>query len=175
MKVIVLMAMTVDGMIARDSEHFPNWTSKEDKMMFKEVTRAAGVLIMGSKTYDAIGKPLPGRMNVVLTRNKQRISQLKNLVFTDRKPGELLVDLEKEGLTEVILAGGSTINTLFAKENLIDELQVTYTPKIFGQGLSLFADRLSMDLELIDFKQLGADELIARYRVVQQAPETKNA
>ena len=62
-----------------------------------------------------------------------------------------------------------------AEENLIDEIQVTYTPKIFGQGLSLFADRLSMDLELIDFKQLGADELIARYRVVQQAPETKNA
>jgi len=169
MKVILLMAMTVDGMIARDSEHFPNWTSKEDKMMFKEVTRAAGVLIMGSKTYDAIGKPLPGRMNVVLTRNKQRISELENLVFTDRKPGELLADLEKEGFTEVILAGGSTINTLFAKENLIDEIQVTYTPIIFGQGLSLFADRLSMDLELIDFKQLGADELIARYRVVREA------
>jgi len=166
MKVILLMAMTVDGMIARDSEHFPNWTSKEDKMMFKEVTRTAGVLIMGSKTYDAIGKPLPGRMNVVLTRNKQRISQMKNLVFTDRKPGVLLADLEKEGFTEVILGGGSTINTLFAKENLIDEIQVTYTPKIFGQGLSLFAGQLSMDLELIYFKQLGADELIVRYRVV---------
>jgi dihydrofolate reductase len=175
MKVILLMAMTVDGMIARDSEHFPNWTSKEDKMMFKEVTRAAGALIMGSKTYDAIGKPLPGRMNVVLTRNKQRISQLQNLVYTDKKPGELLAELEKEGFTEVILAGGSTINTLFAKENLIDEIQVTYTPKIFGLGLSLFADRLSMDLELIDFKKLGADELIARYRVVKEAPEIKNA
>lgn len=175
MKVTLLMAMTVDGMIARDSEHFPSWTSKEDKMMFKEVTRAAGVLIMGSKTYDAIGNPLPGRMNVVLTRNKQRISQLKNLVFTDRKPRELLTELEKEGFTEVILAGGSTINTLFARENLIDEIQVTYTPKIFGQGLSLFADRLSMDLKLIDFKKLGADELIARYRVVKEVPEIKSA
>ena len=167
MKVILLMAMTVDGMIARDSEHFPNWTSKEDKMMFKEVTRSAGVLIMGSKTYDAIGKPLPDRMNVVLTRKKERISQQQNLVFTDRKPGELLADLEKEGYTEVILAGGSTINSLFAKENLIDEIQVTYTPKIFGQGLSLFTDRLSMDLKLIDSNNLGQDEIIARYRVVK--------
>jgi dihydrofolate reductase len=29
--------------------------------MFKELTIKAGVLIMGSKTYDTIGKPLPGR------------------------------------------------------------------------------------------------------------------
>jgi dihydrofolate reductase len=175
MKVILLMAMTVDGMIARDSEHFPNWTSKEDKMMFKEVTRAAGVLIMGSKTFDAIGKPLPGRMNVVLTRKKERISQQKNLVFTDRKPRALLKDLEKEGFAEVILAGGSSINTLFARENLIDEIQVTYTPKIFGQGLSLFADRLSLDLKLIDLIKLGQDEIIARYRVIKKAPEIKGA
>ena len=61
MKVILLMALTVDGMIARSPEEFPDWTGTEDKRMFKKTTLEAGVLIMGAKTYDTIGRPLPGR------------------------------------------------------------------------------------------------------------------
>ena len=92
MKVVLLMALTVDGMIARDSYHFPDWTSRQDKAMFKQVTQKAGVVVMGSRTYDAIGKPLPGRKNIVLTRNKQRRSSHQDLVFTDSEPGVLLTD-----------------------------------------------------------------------------------
>ncbi len=167
MKVILIMAMTVDGKIARDEDHFPDWTGREDKLMFKEATQKAGVVVMGSKTYDAIGKPLPNRKNVVLTRKKVRWSEQGNLVFTGKKPTILLADLEKEGFSTVILAGGSKINTLFAAEGLIDEIYVTFSPKIFGTGLSLFSDRLSVDLKLIDFKKLGSDEIFARYRVVK--------
>jgi len=169
MKVILLMALTVDGMIARSSDHFPDWTGREDKRMFKELTLKAGVLIMGSKTYDTIGKPLPGRKNVVMSRNKRRISQQKDLVFTDKHPRELLDDLRQEGFKVAILAGGSQINTVFAREDLIDEIHLTYVPQIFGTGLTLFSDSISMQLELIDFKQLGARQIFARYRVIREA------
>ena len=94
MKVMLVMALTVDGIIARDPNHFPDWTSREDKRMFKQVTQKAGVLVMGRKTYDTIGKPLPGRKNIVLTRNKQRQSAHQNLTFTDKEPGALLTALE---------------------------------------------------------------------------------
>ena len=165
MKVVLLMALTADGMIARDPNHFPDWTSRQDKIMFKQVTQKAGVIIMGSRTYDAIGKPLPGRRNIVLTRNKQRRSSHPELVYTDTEPAALLKRLKTEGFAEVILAGGATINTLFARQGLIDEIQVTYSPKVFGQGLNLFAGKLSMDLQLLAYEQLGSDELLVRYRV----------
>ena len=168
MKVILLMALTVDGMIARDSDHFPDWTGREDKRMFKEMTIKAGVLIMGSKTFDAIGRPLPGRKNVVMSR-KRRISQQKDLVFTDKPPRELLADLSQEGFEVAILAGGSQINTIFAREDLIDEIYLTYVPQIFGTGLTLFTDSISMQLELMDFNQLGAGLIFARYRVIREA------
>ncbi|MFZ0131883.1 MAG: dihydrofolate reductase family protein [Desulfobacterales bacterium] len=169
MKVILLMALTVDGMIARDSAHFPDWTGREDKRLFKEITLKAGVLIMGSKTYDTIGKPLPGRKNIVLSRNKARISQHEDLVFTDKPPRQVLADLEEQGFTAAVLAGGSQVNTLFARADLIDELYLTYVPQVFGTGLSLFCDSMSLPLELIDFKPLGTGQIFARYRVVRDA------
>ncbi len=61
MEVILLMAMTLDGKIARTRSELVNWTGKKDKQYFVKVTRNAGVVIMGSKTFDTIGYPLPGR------------------------------------------------------------------------------------------------------------------
>ena len=167
MKVILMMAMTVDGKIALSSNDFPDWTGRDDKIMFKQVTQRAGVVIMGSKTYDAIGKPLPGRKNVVLTRNKSRVSSHENLVYTDEKPSWLLDRLRAEGFSEVVLAGGSKINSLFAEEDLIDEIHVTYAPRIFGQGLSLFSTAVSMTLQLLDLKRMGSDRILAKFRVIK--------
>lgn len=165
MKVVLLMALTVDGMIARDPNHFPDWTSRQDKAMFKQITQKAGVVVMGSKTYDAIGRPLPGRKNIVLTRNKQRRSTHQDLIYTDSEPAALLAELQAAGFQEVVLAGGATINTLFARQGLIDEIRITYSPTVFGTGLTLFAGEVSMDLQLLQFEQLGEDEILVRYRV----------
>ena len=165
MKVVMVMAMTADGMIARDPNHFPDWTSRQDKAMFKRITQKAGVVVMGSRTYDAIGRPLPGRKNIVLTRNRQRRSTHPDLIYTDSQPGELLSALEADGFEEVILAGGATINTIFGRQGLIDEIHVTLSPRIFGKGLTLFAGELNLDLQLLDFEPLGSDDLLVRYRV----------
>ena len=167
MKVILLMALSVDGKIGRDSDHYPDWTSTEDKQMFKAVTQKAGAVIMGSRTFDTIGKPLSGRKNIILTRNKSRISQWENLTFTDQPPRDIVTELENDGHAEVILAGGATINTLFASAGLIDEIHVTYAPIIFGTGLSLFSDQLTMNLELLDMRQLGENQILVKYRVVR--------
>ena len=169
MKVVLLMALTVDGMIARDPEDFPDWTGSEDKRMFKKTTLSAGVLIMGSKTYDTIGKPLPGRKNIVFSRDKSRVSLHENLVFTSRAPREVLAELRREGYDTIILAGGSQINTIFAREDLIDEIHVTYVPRVFGAGLSLFSEPVALTLDLIDFKELGSGQIFARDRVMRDA------
>lgn len=165
MKVILLMAITLDGKTGKDSEHFVDWTEREDKKFFVQITKRAGVIIMGSRTFDTIGKPLPGRKNIILTRNRQRKSQWDNLVFTDQTPEELLKSLEKEGFSEAILAGGPIINTLFAREKLIDEVIVTVSPLIFGYGTSLFSEEIAMELELKDVHRRGKDLVAITYEV----------
>ena len=65
MTVTLLMALTLDGKIAKDPDHYPDWTGKEDKKLFAEISKKAGVVIMGSKTFDTFGKPLPNRKNVI--------------------------------------------------------------------------------------------------------------
>jgi dihydrofolate reductase len=167
MNVTLLMALTLDGKIAKDSNHYPDWTGTEDKKLFAEISKKAGVVLMGSKTFDTFGSPLPNRKNIVLTRNKNRISEWDNLVYTDKGPSEILKDLEKEGYPDVILAGGAIINSLFAKENLIDEVIVSISPKIFGRGISLFTEDISLDLELKDVKRVGADLVCLKYKVIK--------
>ncbi len=120
---------------------------------------------MGSKTYDTFNKPLPGRKNIVMTRNKDRISDHKDLLYTDEPPKKILANLKKEGFKEAILIGGAIINTLFAKEKLIDEIIVTISPIIFGKGLSLFTPEISMELELEKVERLGKKSIYAKYKV----------
>lgn len=166
MKVIAVMASTVDGRIGISDAHFPDWTGKSDKRMFKKITMKAGAVIMGSKTFDTIGKPLLERKNIVMTREPTRISHWNNLIYSSKSPEEILDNLTAEGFQEVVLAGGATINTLFAKAGLIDELVITYAPKIFGQGLSLFSESVFMELSLLELKTLEDGVIYAHYRIL---------
>ena len=167
MKAIVLMAITVDGKIAKTADHLANWTSKADKKIFVEETKKAGVIVMGETTYNTIGRPLPGRLNVILSLSPDaNQNQPGILEFTNTQPRELLQELAGRGFNSVILGGGATINGLFLKENLIDEVWLTIEPKIFGDGLSLFkgAD-VNLDLELLEMKQLDTHVLQVRYKI----------
>ena len=170
MKVTMLMAQTVDGKIARNANHFPDWTGKEDKRLFMRMSKAAGAVIMGRKTYATINRPLPDRLNVIMTRNGDLVSENGNLLYTNQRPDEVLATLTDRGYDEVILAGGATINTLFARQNLIDEIAITISPLLFGSGLSLFAETLdTMPLTLMELEQLGPDLVFMRYQVAKSS------
>ncbi len=166
LKTTMLMAMTLDGKIAKDSYHFPDWTGSKDKKLFVDITKKAGVVICGSKTFDTIGKALPCRKNIVITRNKNRISESDNLLFTDESPEKILKDLEAEGFSEAIICGGAIVDTLFAKKKLIDEIILTISPVIFGKGISLFADDLMMHLELKEIRAIDENLVFVRYAVI---------
>jgi dihydrofolate reductase len=166
MEVILLMATTLDGMIARDSSQFVDWSGKADKQYFVKITRDAGVMVMGSKTYDTIGRPLPGRLNIVMTRDQSRKSDADNLIFTDQPPADILKDLENRGYDKVALIGGAIVNSMFAKEDLITDVHLTLVPKIFGRGLSLFTDTLDMELALTEYRELDKGHLLMIYKVL---------
>lgn len=165
MKVSLIMAQTLDGIISRSSSEFVDWTGSSDKKLFKQMTKEAGVVIMGSKTFDTIGKPLPDRKNVVLTRNKKRISDTQNLLYTSEEPQQLLNDLQDEGYSNAALIGGAEINSLFAKYNLIDDLYITIAPRIFGLGLTLFTISLDLQLRLVSSEVFDSNYLLLHYAV----------
>lgn len=66
-RVTAIVAMDRNGVIGCDNQ-LP-WHLSTDLQRFKKWTMGH-TLVMGRKTYDSIGKPLPGRKTIVLTRNK---------------------------------------------------------------------------------------------------------
>ncbi len=167
MKLILVMAATLDGKIARGSMERIDWTGKADKQYFVRQTKKSGVMIMGSKTFDTIGTVLPGRKSIVMTRDKTRISHDPDLVFTAQSPEAILADLESQGYASACLIGGSVINGLFMAKHLIDEVHLTLVPKVFGQGLSLFDRFLDAQLVLLEIQKLEDNSLVLRYQVDQ--------
>ncbi|MDJ0780565.1 MAG: dihydrofolate reductase family protein [Desulfosarcinaceae bacterium] len=167
-KVILLMALTVDGRSGLNADHFPDWTGAADKRMFKSLSQKAGVVIMGSRTFDTIGKPLPGRLNVVMSRNPDRVSQHPDLRFTDQTAAEVLQMIGAAGYSEAILAGGATINDLFITADLVDELVITYAPLTFGQGLGLYNTMKTLRLSLLAYRALDPHTLMVHYCVERE-------
>lgn len=152
MKTIIIMAQSLDGVIAYDSEHTANWTSKEDKQFFISETKKAGVIIFGRKTYKTFGdKPLPGRLNLVMTldENEKKLEKPGLVEYAVKEePSDILKALKKRGFKKVFVGGGSMINSLFLDAELIDELWITVEPKIFGTGLKIFTDK-KRDINLV--------------------------
>lgn len=169
MKVTLMMAMTADGKIAKHHNHPANWTSKSDKKIFIETTKKAGAIIMGKTTYDTIGRPLPGRLNLVLTRSPEKYQNIPNeLEYITGSPEEIVLHLEQRGYSHVILCGGTATNSDFAKSELIDELLITIEPKLFGGGMGLFKDiDLDINLELLKCERLGDNSAILHYKVIK--------
>ncbi len=66
MKLSLIVAMTADRVIGKDGR-IP-WRLPDDLRFFKRTTTPHAV-IMGRRTFDSIGKPLPGRRNIVVSRS----------------------------------------------------------------------------------------------------------
>src|SRR2546423_15593221 len=101
MKIILMAAVTIDGKIARNETHFVNWSSHEDKKLFFETSKRAGVMIMGHNTYNTLPAPLPGRLHIVLTNHPEDKQGIPGSVeFTNLAPEQIATDLEARGYTE---------------------------------------------------------------------------
>lgn len=114
MLISLIVAMDEKGGIGKDNR-LP-WHLSDDLKRFKALTMGHHI-IMGRKTYESIGKPLPGRTNVVITRN---------------------LDYEAEGCI-VVHSLGQALDV--AQERAEDEVFITGGREIFAQALET-ADRI---------------------------------
>lgn len=147
MKIFIIAAISADGFIGKDQkEPSTAWTSLADKKHFSEITKRAGVVVMGAKTFATIGKALPERKTIVYSNNPINV---KGVETTTIPPAELIAKLEKEGFKEIAVCGGATIYSMFMKAGAIDSIYLTIEPIIFGSGIPLFNESIKTKLELV--------------------------
>ena len=164
MKVFIVAALTADGFIGRDSGHTADWTGTEDKKVFVRLTKEAGTMIMGSRTFATIGRALPGRRTIVYTSKPEQITA-EGVETTNQEPKELLARLERGGVKAVAICGGASIYALFMQAGVVAELYLTYVPVLFGTGVPLFSQELNTSLELAEETKLADGSVLLHYIV----------
>lgn len=181
-QVFIIVAMSLDGFIAQDSNQ-PSieWTSPEDNRFFHQKTIEAGAIVMGFKTYQTINHrylPLKNRLNLVYTHlgQEQAASQLgieKERVHdhsfrtVSADPAALVQQLGQEGISQLAVCGGSSIYTQFLAAGVVNKLFVTIEPVIFGSGIKLLAQPSQQSLNLISTKRLNSKgSLVMEYDLI---------
>ncbi|MDY6942861.1 MAG: dihydrofolate reductase [Pseudomonadota bacterium] len=117
MHVALVVAMDRQRGIGREGA-LP-WHLPADLAYFKRVTMGKPI-IMGRRTYESIGRPLPGRLNVVLTRNPAYTAPGCEVVAT---PEAALACAAQSGTEEAMVIGGAAVYQAFLGR--ADRLYVT--------------------------------------------------
>jgi dihydrofolate reductase len=122
----IIVAASLNNVIGKDNKLI--WRQSADLKRFKELTTGKTV-VMGRKTYDSIGKPLPNRRNIVITRQDIEI------------PGCEVVHSLEDALKvddEIFILGGGEIyqksiilaNKIFLTRILTEIEGDTYFPQL---------------------------------------------
>ena len=90
--------------------------------------------------------------------------------FTNESPVELTSRFKIKGHQQMLVVGGPHVATSFLKEQLIDELWLTFEPKIFGTGDNFATDeKLDINLRLIHSEKVNEQgTLITKYAVLKK-------
>jgi dihydrofolate reductase len=116
MQLTAIVAMTPERVIGRDGK-LP-WNLPADLAFFKRTT-SGHPIVMGRKTFDSIGRPLPKRRNIVLTRDPNWSADGVEVIH---QPCELR---ELTGMAgRVFIIGGSDIYAAFLPD--LEDLLVTH-------------------------------------------------
>lgn len=100
------------------------WHIPEDLKNFKEITTGKTV-IMGRKTFESIGRPLPNRKNIVLSKNGDKESfEQKGIELYQNL--ESLIEDYKNSEEEIFIIGGEQIYREFMQKGLVRRLYISY-------------------------------------------------
>lgn len=153
MNVTLVMVVSADGKSTKRNEDAQGWSSPEDAAHFRKLKRAHRVLVMGRHTYEAVRDTLKlstRLRRIVLTDSPEAYAPQAvtgKLEFSNERPVSLVTRLTREGYTDMLLAGGSTVNAAFLAERLITQCYLTVEPRFFGSGNPIFGN-ISTDVRL---------------------------
>lgn len=105
MDIALVVAMAENGVIGREGG-LP-WRLSTDLKRFKAVTMGKPI-IMGRKTWESIGRPLPGRLNIVISRDPAYVAEGAEVV-PSLDAGLALAEERAGGADEICVIGGGEI------------------------------------------------------------------
>ena len=127
------------------------WKLSDDLKMFKQLTMGH-CIIMGRKTFESIGKPLPGRINIVVTTGNMEVEGVSRAIDLNHA-----VELARESGDEeaFIIGGGQIFNYAI---DLADKLYLTTVNAEFPEA-DIFLPEIELeDWNLVDTKHFSKNE-----------------
>lgn len=126
----LIAAISLNGVIGHNSELYPPipWHLPEDLRHFRDTTMG-GTVIMGRKTFEALGKPLPGRRNIVITRQRGLVIDGAEIV----RSLEDVADVD-----DGFVIGGSATYGAALKWGVVDRMIISHVHQVidaFDGGL----------------------------------------
>ncbi len=136
------------------------WDYPNDMKNFKELT-IGGVVIMGRKTYESIGKPLIDRINIVISRTLKSKDLPESIILIDTPLNAVkYCDTNHKNKNKFVI-GGAEIYNWFIKQNMIHTFHITRISGCYGCDTYLHLDYPK--LEIIKWKTLQTDPELAQF------------
>ena len=121
--IIVIAAIAKNNALGKDNDLI--WHLPADLKRFKKVTTGHYIL-MGRNTFESIGKPLPNRTTIIITRNKNYFKDGCLIANSLEEAIEMAKEEEK-----IFIIGGAQIYKETISKNLADRLDITLVHKDF--------------------------------------------
>ncbi|RDV15637.1 dihydrofolate reductase [Pontibacter diazotrophicus] len=147
-KIVLYIAASLDGYIARSNGstawlHDETYTIKGEDFGYSEFLQTFDTTLMGHSTYKVVlgfdmPFPYPDKENYVFSRSSGH-TDTEYVQFISTDAVEFVQKLKQKPGKDIWLIGGGQLNTLLLNHNLIDEIILTYVPRVLGEGIPLFA------------------------------------
>jgi dihydrofolate reductase len=145
--IIAIIAIAKNYAIGRGGK-LP-WHYPADLKFFKETTTGHAI-VMGRGTWESIGRPLPNRLNIILSRTAE-IPESENVRVLKSK--EEVLELARALDTDLFIIGGAKTYETFA--DVMDKWIVTEVPETI-EDADTFIKRDFLDgFEVVDTKEFG--------------------
>jgi len=151
--------MTISSIVAADEKNAIGkdnqlpWHLPDDLKFFKKTTLGKPVL-MGRKTFESLGKPLPGRLNIVISKQKELQLPEGVLLFNEIEEG--IRRMEEEHTEEIFIIGGGKIFAQTMKD--IDRIYLTRVHTEIKSATTFFPEIDHSHWKLVWEEAHAADE-----------------
>ncbi|MBO7121682.1 MAG: dihydrofolate reductase family protein [Treponema sp.] len=183
MKVLLYMAVSIDGIAALDSERgIQEYGSKEDHKFFINASKKCDAVIMGKNTafckIDGVPNIIlthsakdcrvePGNDSVSCSRLTRASFDDNNRIYLSGAAQEIYDKVQTLGFKKVALLGGPATNLNFLRAGLVDEIFLTVEPVTIGQGIHFLNEALVSKWTLADVKKLNkSGTIVLHYKKI---------
>lgn len=148
MKTIAVVAISKNGYITNGGDpDVAKWTSKEDKVFFKNLLDQHSLYVIGKNTYEAVKpQPSPDKLRIILTKNPEKYNSevvKGQLEFYNLTPQEFVNKFSKYDTCLVL--GGSQVYNDFLGAQVVNELYLTIEPMHFKSGIPFLMENRQLE------------------------------